>query len=97
MTTLRAKDEGTAPEYCHGGDSVNAPTCPCSDCADDEEELEVAMDSLHTEKMSDGTWMASIVGTTITGLGATELDAVKSLARGLRNRLQEIRDLTERG
>ena len=53
------------------------------------------MDSLATLKMPDGTWMATVAGTTITGRGDTELDAVKSLARGLRNRLQEIRDLTE--
>jgi hypothetical protein len=55
------------------------------------------MDSLKTERIANGTWMASIVGSTITGHGITELDSVKSLARGLRNRLQEIRDLTERG
>lgn len=54
------------------------------------------MDSLKTEELSEGAWEASIDGTTITGRGDTELDAVKSLARGLRNRLQEIRELTER-
>lgn len=47
------------------------------------------MDSLYTTKTDSG-WEARIGGVDgVVGMGDTELDAVKSLARGLRNKMLE--------
>lgn len=50
------------------------------------------MDTLYTTKTADG-WEAHIASFKGVGRGATELDAVKSLARALRNKLEEARDV----
>ena len=47
------------------------------------------MDSLAVEKI-DGEWVAMCTNWPTVGRGATELDAVKSLARGLRNQLVKV-------
>ena len=50
------------------------------------------MDSLYTKQTDEG-WEARIASFKGVGKGATELDAVKSLARALRNKLEEARDV----
>jgi hypothetical protein len=47
------------------------------------------MDSLKTWQER-GQWMAQCAGCACVGTGDSELDAVKSLARGLRNRLETV-------
>lgn len=51
------------------------------------------MDSLRTWQES-GVWMAQCAGCECVGSGDSELDAVKSLARGLRNRLEAVAEAT---
>lgn len=48
------------------------------------------MDSLYTTKTDSG-WEARIAGYDVVGMGDTELDAVKSLARGLWNKIETAR------
>jgi len=50
------------------------------------------VDSLYTTKTDDG-WEARIASFAVVGRGDTEIDAVKSLARALRNKLEEARDV----
>jgi hypothetical protein len=47
------------------------------------------MDSLKTWQER-GAWMAQCAGCACVGTGDSELEAVKSLARGLRNRLEAV-------
>jgi hypothetical protein len=50
------------------------------------------VDNLYTTNTDDG-WEARIASFKGVGKGDTELDAVKSLARALRNKLEEARDV----
>ena len=52
------------------------------------------MDSLWTTKTDAGTWEARVSGVDgIVGKGDTELGAVKSLARALRNMIEAVRNV----